>query len=107
MTFIVCIGVYCLKSFLCRPAIPMHQPYSLVSSQHAMLDDDVEVAPIYRSGGMVEKSVRPCEIMTYTWNRRLQCQRVIGSIWFGQKQFFQMDHWPPNQNQGNGIRMND
>ena len=29
-----------------------------VSSKHAILDEDVEVAPIYRSWGMVEKPIR-------------------------------------------------
>ena len=59
MIFAVSIGVYCFKRFCIRPAIPGHQPYSPVSSLHAILHDDVEVAPIYRHRGKVEKPVRP------------------------------------------------
>ena len=37
----------------------MHQPYSPFSLQHAIVDDDVEVAPIYRCGGMADEPWRP------------------------------------------------
>ena len=59
MIFVVCIGVYWFKRFLVRPATPRCQPYFPISSQHAIVDDDVEVAPIYRCGGMVEELRRP------------------------------------------------
>ena len=59
--FIVCIGVYCLKRFWCRSATLRHWAYSPVSSWHVIVDDDVEVTPIYRSRGIVEKAVRSCE----------------------------------------------
>ena len=57
--FTICIGVYCFKIFCFRPSTPKHQFYSPVSSQHAIVDDDVDVAPIYRGGGMVEEPRRP------------------------------------------------
>ena len=58
MIFVLCIGVYCLK-FWIRPASPRCQPHSPVSLWHAIVDDDVEGAPIYRHGGKAEKSMRP------------------------------------------------
>ena len=54
MIFAVCLDVYCFKGFWIRPATLRHQPYSPVSLQHAIVDDDVEVATIYRCGGKVE-----------------------------------------------------
>ena len=59
MIFAVCIGVYCFKRFWFRPSTPKHQPYSPIPSQHAIGDNDVEVAPIYISGSMVEEPRRP------------------------------------------------
>ena len=59
MIFAVCIGVYCFKRFWFRPATPDHWPYYPVSSWHAILDGDVEAAPIYRCGGNVVKPIRP------------------------------------------------
>ena len=60
MVFITCISVYCFKRFWCRPATKWHWPYSPVSSQHTIVDDDdVGVVSIYRSGGTVEKPIRP------------------------------------------------
>ena len=58
MIFAVCIGVYCFKRFWIRPATPRHLPYSPVSSQHAIVEDDVEVATIYRCGCKVSKPIR-------------------------------------------------
>ena len=58
MIFAVCIGVYCFKRFWIRPAPPGHWPYSPVSLWHAIVDDDVDVAPIYRCRGKVERPVR-------------------------------------------------
>ena len=59
MIFAVCIGVYCFHRFWIRLATPRHWPYSPVSSQHAIVDDNVEVAPIYRCRGKVRKPIRP------------------------------------------------
>ena len=61
MTFFVCIGVFCLKRFWCRPTTQMCCPYSSVTLWHVILDDNVEVAPIYRSRGTVEKPIRSHE----------------------------------------------
>ena len=55
MIFAVCKGVYCFKRFWFRPVTPKHQPYSLVSLSHTIVDDDVKVAPIYRNRGTVDK----------------------------------------------------
>ena len=57
--FAVCIGVYCFKKFWFKPATPRHWPYSPGSSQHAIVDDNVEAAPIYKSVGMGEEPRRP------------------------------------------------
>ena len=46
MICLFCIGVYCFR-FWIRHAAPRHWPYSPVSLQHAIVDADVEVAPIY------------------------------------------------------------
>ena len=59
MIFAVCIAIYYLKIFWFRPFIPRCQLYSPVSLCHAIVDDDVEVAPIYRCRVMVEKPRRP------------------------------------------------
>ena len=59
MTFTVCIGAYYFKRFWIRPATPRQWPYSPVSSWHVIVDDDVEVAPIYRCEDMVEEPRRP------------------------------------------------
>ena len=85
--FIVCIGIYCLKPSWFRPATIKPQPYSHVSWQHSMVDDNVEVTPIYRSRGKVEKSVRPhrnhdlCMELEVT---RLEshCKQPVLSEWF-------------------------
>ena len=61
LIFTVCIGVYCFKIFWMRPATPRHWAYSPVSLQYAIVDDDVEVAPIYRCRGMAEEPRRSCK----------------------------------------------
>ena len=68
MVFTVCICVYCFKRFWIRPVTPTHQPYSPVSSQHVIVDDDVEVAPIYRCGGTVEEPRRPHKNHQEPWS---------------------------------------
>ena len=57
MIFAVCIGIYCFKRIWIRPATPRHWLYFPVSSWHAIVDDDVEVAPIYSCRGKVEKPI--------------------------------------------------
>ena len=61
MIFAVSVGVNCPKRFWIRPVTPRCQPYSPVSSQHAIVDDDVEVTSIYRHRGKVEEPRRPCK----------------------------------------------
>ena len=51
----ICICIYFFKRLWFRPATQRHQPYSPVSLPHAIVDDDIEAAPIYRSVGTVEK----------------------------------------------------
>ena len=51
---IVCIGVYCFKTFWCRPPSPRYLPYSPVTLQNPIVDGDVEVACIYIEEGIVE-----------------------------------------------------
>ena len=63
MIFAVCMGVYCFKRFRIEPATSRHPPYSPfmygMSSQYVIVDDNVEVAPIYRCTGKVEEPRRP------------------------------------------------
>ena len=82
----VCKGVHCFKRFWIRPATPGYQPYSPVSSWHTTVDDDVEVAPIYKCRGKVEKPRRPCRNhdLHIEWEaERLQtcCGKGSSYIW--------------------------
>ena len=61
MTYIASMGIYCSKKFLGRPVSPMCWPYTQASSGQAIVDDDLEGASLYKSGGKVEHPVRPCE----------------------------------------------
>ena len=107
MAFVVCIGVYGLERFWWRPANQRCCPYTPVSLWHATVGDDVEVTPIYRSGGTVEKPLSPCESHDLHMEWELQGQRAIVSGQLCQKQFLQLDHWPPNKIPRNAIRMNN
>ena len=57
--FSACMGIYYLKNFWCRPTSSRCWPYSPALSWHTTVDDNVEAAPIYRSGGKAENPVRP------------------------------------------------
>ena len=59
MIVAICVGAYCFKRSLFRPATLRYWPYSPVSLKHAIVDDEVEAVPIYRGGGTVDKPVRP------------------------------------------------
>ena len=85
--YAVCIGVFCFKRSWIRPATPRHWPYSQVSLQHAIMDDDVEVASIYRHNIKVDEPWRPPTIMTCILSRRLQGWRVTVSSQLWQKEF--------------------
>ena len=56
--FAVYIGAYYFNIFWFRPATSYHKPYSPVSLQYAIVDDDVAAARIYRTGGMAEEPRR-------------------------------------------------
>ena len=57
MIFNECISIHCFK-FWIRPATPGHWPYSPIFLWHAIVDEYVEVAPIYSCRGKVEKPTR-------------------------------------------------
>ena len=45
------LGLFCCYFFWCQPARLAHQPLQPGNTQYTIVDDDVEVAPIYRSDG--------------------------------------------------------
>ena len=61
MVFIACMGVYCLKRFWCRHAIPKMSTLlpSLIMTCYCKCW--CRDTPIDRGGGMVEKPIRPHE----------------------------------------------
>ena len=93
MIFVSCICDYCFW-FWIMLAASMHWPYSLVSSWHAIADDDVEVAIIYRCRGKVEKPVRPCrnhDLCIEKEAERLEnCCKQLSLA----KGVLYLDHWP-------------
>ena len=92
MIFVLCIGVYCLKIWI-RAASPMCIPYSPVSLWHVIVDDDVEVAPIYRCGGKAWKPIRPCRNhdLHIEWEAERLESHWNNLLW--QKEFLYPDHW--------------
>ena len=58
------------------------------------MDDDVEVASIYRHNIKVDEPWRPPTIMTCILSRRLQGWRVTVSSQLWQKEFLKPDHQP-------------
>ena len=55
------IGLFCCYFFGCRPARLACQPLQPGNMQYTIVDDNVEVAPIYRGEGKATKSTKPCE----------------------------------------------
>ena len=55
------IGLFCCYFFLCRPARLAHQPLQPGNMQYTIVDDNVEVAPIYRCSGKKSQPTRPHE----------------------------------------------
>ena len=55
------IGLFCCYFFWCRPARLVCQPLQSGNMQYTIVDDNVEVAPIYRCEGKATKPTRPCE----------------------------------------------
>ena len=55
------IGLFCCYFFCCQPARLAHQPLQPGNMQYTIVDDNVEVAPIYRCNGKATKPIRPHE----------------------------------------------
>ena len=55
------IVLFCCYYFWCQPAISAHRPLQSGKMQYAIVDDNVEDAPIYRCEGKAPKPTRPCE----------------------------------------------
>ena len=55
------IGLFCCYFFWCQPARLVHQPLQPGNMQYTIVDDNVEVAPIYRCDGKVPQPTIPCK----------------------------------------------
>ena len=55
------LGLFCCYFFWCQPARLVHQLLQPGNMQYTIVDDDVEVAPIYRHNGKDPQPTRPCE----------------------------------------------
>ena len=55
------IGLFCCYFFWCQPARLVCQPLPPGNMQYTIVDDNVEVAPIYRCNGKATKPTRPHE----------------------------------------------
>ena len=55
------IGLFCCYFFWCQPARLAHQPLQPGNMQYAIVDDNVEAAPIYRCNGKATQPTRPHE----------------------------------------------
>ena len=55
------IGLFCCYFFWCQPARLACQPLHSGNMQYAIVDDNVEEAPVYRCEGKARKPTRPCE----------------------------------------------
>ena len=55
------LGLFCCYFFWCQPARLVCQPLQPGNMQYTIMDDDVEVAPIYRCDGEVLPPTRPHE----------------------------------------------
>ena len=55
------LGLFCSYFFWCQPARLVCQPLQPGNMQYTIVDDDVEVAPIYRCDGKDPQPTRPCE----------------------------------------------
>ena len=53
------IGLFCCYFFWCQPARLACQPLQPGNMQYTIVDDNVEVAPIYRWEGKATKPTRP------------------------------------------------
>ena len=72
------VVLFCCYYFWCQPATSAHQPLQSGKMQYAIVDDNVEDAPIYRCEGKAPKPTRPHEnhglAMEYipTWSESCQ-----------------------------------
>ena len=55
------LGLFCCYFLWCWPASLACQPLQQCNMQYTIVDDDVEVPPIYRHDGKVFQPTRPCE----------------------------------------------
>ena len=55
------LGLFCCYFFWCQLARLEYQPLQPGNTQYTIVDDDVEVTPIYRHDGKVIPPTRPCE----------------------------------------------
>ena len=55
------IGLFCCYFFWCQPARLVCQPLQSGNMRYTIVDDNVEVAPIYRCEGKATKPTRPHE----------------------------------------------
>ena len=53
------LGLFCCYFFWCQPARLACQPLQPGNMQYMIVDDDVEVAPIYRCNGKDPQPTRP------------------------------------------------
>ena len=55
------LGLFCCYFFWCWPSRLVHQPLQPSNMQYTIVDDDIEVAPIYRHDGKDSQPTRPGE----------------------------------------------
>ena len=55
------LGLFCCYFLWCQPARLVCQPLQPGNMQYTIVDNNVEVAPIYRHDGKVSQPTRPCE----------------------------------------------
>ena len=58
---LVGLGLFCCYFFWCQPARLVCQPLQPGNTQYTIVDDNVEVVPIYRCDGKESQPTRPCE----------------------------------------------
>ena len=74
------LGLYCCYFFWCQPARLVCQPLQPSNMQYTIVDDDVEVAPIYRCDGKVSPPTRPHEIEHLPTWMESQCKQQSKSL---------------------------
>ena len=99
------IGLFCCYFFWCWPARFMHWPLQPGNTWYTIVDDNVEVAPIYRCDGKAPKPTRPCKNHGLVIEHLPTCQRVIISYSRRHLQSLLKDHWvnhPKSRGHRNG-----